>query len=49
MKGKVKNYSQKLGFTRTRPTNTSEVSTVKAIINGKETEIEINQNTKAKI
>ena len=49
LKGKVQNYSQKLGFTRTKPTNTSEVSTVKATVNGKESEIEISSNAKARI
>lgn len=49
MKGKVQNYSQKLGFTRTKPTNTTEVSTIKATVNGKETDIEISANAKARI
>ena len=49
MKGKVQNYSQKLGFTRTKPTNTSEISIIKATVNGKESEIEISSNAKARI
>ena len=49
LRGKVQNYSQKLGFTRTKPTNTSEVSIIKATVNGKESEIEISPNAKARI
>ena len=49
LRGKAQNYSQKLGFTRTKPTNTSEISIVKATVNGKESEIEISPTIKAKI
>lgn len=49
LRGKVQNYSQKLGFTRTKPTNTSEISIVKATVNGKDSEIEISSNAKARI
>lgn len=49
VRGKVKNLSQQVGFTRTKPTNTSEVSTIKATVNGKETDIEISSGTKSKI
>lgn len=49
MRGKLKNISQKVGFTRTKPTNTTEVSTIKTTVNGKETDIEISANAKARI